>query len=388
MTFRDDKDAKTEHAETLEKELAGAREELARTQARIAELEAEVLGLRQAPPPSAPATPSAPTPPASPGTRSGMLAFAVVACGFVALVSAATVFRTPTAAPVPLREPAAAPAKIAAPRVVDSVFHRPARATTATWPSRVKASHGATVGVGVGAACSLEAALEEHDDDIHVAGISIRCGATNVYDSRSDAPAGHSAGGRAREALGGTDGSAVVFLDFHECGGGASPEVSVDTEKHTASLWRYETPSFRLDLTMPAASTAVPSGPLLDITRVGVHRGARVVAASTPAPATVGARCDVRVAPRYGEMCDVYVGCGGVDVYGRWPFSSSGHCNAADALKTNVPLDVADDDVSAVDHDPRLEIHLGAGTVTIADAPAGFKPWKLDLAIDAPDAGR
>ena len=387
MSFRDDRGAVDEHLEALKNELAGAREDLERTRARMGELEKELAGLRPA---AAPASAPTPPPPAarSFGSRSALPVILPLFAAFAALLVYAGTRTAPRPPPPPAAVRQPVPAKTVTP--TDQALAPPPPEThqaTATWSAKVARSNGSPIAAGT--ACTVEATVEERADDLGVQGVVVRCGSTVLYDSRDDdAGAAGARGARARVDLdlGVEPRTFVLELDYHDRAAASRPEIALDSDKSTGSVWRYEQPAFRLDFALSKLSAPLAAEELPGHARAALRAAVRVVTTSGPAPVAKGTRCELRIAARNSAMCHVMVSCGKTALYGRGPFQSVAHCNA-DTAKKGTPLVLRDDEDTPSDDDPLLSIDIGTKTGTIADAPAGGTPWKVDFVLDEPDAG-
>lgn len=390
MDYRDERDALRGRVENLEQDLAGAREELSRAQegdkqkriedlerkmadARrvLDELDGELVKLRGRP------------------ERRGPGLFLAVGAGFALLgivgayllVSVRPAPRVAPVLPAPAlpAEDAPRPVATVAPAREDAPPAREVTRASARWAAKVSRATG--LALAHGSSCVIEARLEGAGDKIGVPGLTVTCGDRALYDSADPLNGMSSSGSGVRERAGEERGSQRYVLAYDDQGTrtGKRSQVSIDTSKRLAAVWSDSVPAYRVELDVPLESEAVKGRALLAATDWTLRRGAVVKAVSGQSPVRVGARCDLRVSPlARGGQCQTRLRCGASVVYGA---GESGYAECA--VEGNAVVRVTDPDTTPNGGDPKIDVDVAAGTVTVADEIGAVK-WSADLTLDAP----
>lgn len=404
MGFRDEDDATRARAEALQRELDDALRELGRMQIseREATAEAETLRGRVAELEKAQALLSPPAKPALPKRPSAgvrplvMLAVVLLAAlGGVLFVQdqkrqeqadAAAARRAVEMAAIARiseqqREARAAEEQRRAAEVAEPepevaaeteesspAPERPMRHVEIEWPAKVLRAEGKSLRRG--ARCTVQASLESDGAEHLNASVDVTCGDEVLYRWADSLGSGM----QMRDCnVGETPGSAGVFLHTLTCSDlGARtgrPQLSLDTEGHSAVVWREAAPTFRVELAVSGDGRA--PGPPLGVQNEGaaaafapVVRTARVTNVSGSAPVARGAACEVRVEPRPGNQnCRTVLRCGTAILYGNRSSNGFNACELADGAFVRV----RDDHTTAEGGDPRLDFDLAAGRIVVGD---------------------
>ena len=395
MGFRDDDDATRARADALQRELDDALRELGRLQLSRLEASSEADALRKrvaelektraavAPPPR----------------RSGVVGLAVLATVLAGVVGGVLAYRGGEAGRVDEEHAAlharqqqeeaeraraeaeeqarraaeAATVAQPAPEVepeepVPAAPAVPPRHVELTWAARVLRAEGKPLRRGT--RCTVQAQLDSDGAaDLH-AQVDVVCGDETLY--RWSAPLG--SGMQMRDcSVGETPAAGGAFLHRLTCSDlGARtgrPQLSLDTDGHSAAVWSEAAPSFRVELAVTGDGRA-PGPPLVaahDGPPAGfapVDRTARVTAVTGEAPVARGAACRVRVEPTPGNQnCRVEVRCGATVLYGSRASNGFNQCEHAAGQFVRV----RDDRTTAQGGDPRMELDLAARRLVVGD---------------------
>lgn len=237
-----------------------------------------------------------------------------------------------------------------------------------TWPAKVVRAQGK---LRRGARCAVQARLESTGASLD-AEVDVTCGDEVLY--RWADPLG--SGMQMRDcSVGETPGPGGTFLHRLTCSDlGARtgrPQMSLDTEAHTAAVWSEGAPSFRVELAV-SGDGSTPGPPLVFQDGEGadavafavVDRAARVTSVTGTAPVARGASCRVRIEPRAGNQnCRAEVRCGTSVLYGSRASNGFNVCE----LDGGAFVSVRDDRTTAQGGDPRLTFELASGRLVVGD---------------------
>ncbi len=378
MTFRDDREAAHQRAESLQQE--------------VETLQREVAALKT--PTAAPASPSAP-PKASRGplllVGASLAIFVVVCLDKVSIGVPRHVARSEAMSASRYAQHAAAE-RLAArareeqlstppppPAVVEVA---PTLTGRIAWPATVDAAEG--VRARAGDACVLDGDFAVRGRDVTVQSLTVRCGDETLY--RFDDDPAHPAPANIGLREGPVYGAAthVYLLRYDDVAGLSTtrPTLDVSTLRHTVALSRAGATPMRVSLYVRDVSDP-REGPALNLTQQArapafadvVARAGRVLRAQGAAPARVGERCTFEARPvwEFNESCRVALRCGGRMLYGA---GEAGYLECAQ--RAGRPVGALDERISSEGGDPRLT--WSGNRVTVSDfGEAGA--WSLDVGL-------
>ena len=253
------------------------------------------------------------------------------------------------------------------------------------WSLHLKRAQG--LALGVGASCALEGDFSSDGEALDASNLSVECDGRTLY--RKGDFAGSTVQLDVDEFPSETRDSfryGLLFQDRTTGGADRRSEAAIDTEAHTAVIWREAAPSFRLEFEVDdaLATTFEQEGPLFRATRrlgVGaapfVTRQARVQQVTGQAAVQPGARCSMELMPaltRSGYSCRLFVRCGDKVLYG------GERTGFADCMGSPENLQAEDEGFSMEDGDPKLHLDLAAGTLSVTDND--LTSWSVSLQLE------
>jgi hypothetical protein len=237
-------------------------------------------------------------------------------------------------------------------------------------------------GLTVGSACTLAAALDRTGTRSLRTYLDLECGATTVYRpvemgvrrvERDCQIAEQSPTEGAPSRL------ALLCQGFAP-GNRDAQRIWVDTIRGVITVSDFEhqqTFEFHVE---PFTTGSVAAPALTFACRPPTVHNGRVTEATPTAPMPPGAQCTIATSPCDGATpgvphCRAEIRCGNVPLYG------GGAMGRIACESSTAPQRALDNDASPIDGDPRLELDIPSGRVTVSDTTSDER-WSVTIGLD------